>query len=259
MGFPARFFWASLSASAILPSRSSLWISGMIEAASALPSSGLPAQRLSSLSWMVSSAGLPNTMAPMRPFPTGRASFQSFAGCLYHRVFSRSFPKENQSRLNRSRSPAGPSNSIRRAWTPSIFLIAVVSSVHDPPAGTSIVPSSSPPSPSERKRIRPPFSERSRTDTLSAPKPKSRYFQTAKSPGRMPPSSSLSVVPSVRRIRTFPPIRHALAASVLENASSGPAAPCEVISTSSMVPSSLKRIGSMQAFLIDLLPCVERW
>ena len=46
---------------------------------------------------------------------------------------------------------------------------------------------------------------------------------------------------------------------MVEKASRGSPAPWEVIGTSSMVPSGLKLIGSMQAFLIETQPWVALW
>src|SRR5260221_3606215 len=53
---------------------------------------GPPAQTVSSLSCNCSRAGFPNTIAAIRPLPTGRASFQLVAGCLYQSLFC-VFPK----------------------------------------------------------------------------------------------------------------------------------------------------------------------
>ena len=49
---------------------------------------GPPAQKVSSLSCSSSSTTPPNTIAPMREFPTGRASVHVFAGRLYHNLRS---------------------------------------------------------------------------------------------------------------------------------------------------------------------------
>ena len=47
---------------------------------------GWPAQMVSSFSCTRSTAGLPNTMPPRRPLPTGRAWVQVMAGRSYHSV-----------------------------------------------------------------------------------------------------------------------------------------------------------------------------
>ena len=94
--------------------------------------------------------------------------------------------------------------------------------------------------------------------TCRFPFPKLRYRQRAESPGWMAPNSSRDVEFCISRIRTLPRILHARAASMRCEASSGPAAPCDVISTSFIVPSALKVMGSMHAFRIFRLPWVER-
>ena len=72
---------ARFSAWAMSPSRSSRRISGRLFLQSGFTlSRNPPDHTLSSLSWMRSATGPPNTIAPSLPLPRGRALFQSSAG-----------------------------------------------------------------------------------------------------------------------------------------------------------------------------------
>ena len=77
-------FSAKAEAFSYSPANSRRRISGRAEAeAGLLLSIGQPAQRLSSFNWIRSFPAPPKTMPPSRPFPTGRASTHSRAGCRY--------------------------------------------------------------------------------------------------------------------------------------------------------------------------------
>src|SRR5574344_2326599 len=62
-----------------------------------------------------------------------------------------------------------------------------------------------------------------------------------------------------RWMRVLPHIQQARSAGVDSNALSGPAAPCEVISTSLMLPSGLNVMGSMHTVRIERVALVVRW
>ena len=73
-------------ASSTLPcSESSRAARKLAAAAGALRSSAFPSHTLASLSCSRSRSTPPNTIAPIRPFPTGSASVHATAGAAYHR------------------------------------------------------------------------------------------------------------------------------------------------------------------------------
>ena len=83
----ALHFLQSASASVYFSWRRRRRISGRTAFAAGLfQSLRKPDQRVSSLSWSRSESTPPKTMAPRRPFPTGRASVHSLADCLYQRA-----------------------------------------------------------------------------------------------------------------------------------------------------------------------------